>query len=96
MTEVRVDPSVLHRHSVRCGDVREALTRVMADVEAQTIDAARGLSGWSTGRALEDALWWWREAVGALAGHLDGFGEALHESAANYRRSDGAAPARFR
>jgi hypothetical protein len=95
MTEVRVDPSVLHRHSVRCGEVRETLARVMADVEAETIDAARGLSGWSTARALEDALWWWRDAVGVLAGDVDGFGDALRACAANYRRSDEAAPARF-
>ena len=95
MTEVRVDPSALQRQSVRSADLRETLARVMADVEAETIDAARGLSGWSAGRALEDVLWWWRDAVGAFVGQVDGFGEALRECAMNYRRTDGAAPARF-
>lgn len=93
--EVRVDPALLDRAQAECEQLRAAVTRDEHDVEGATTDAARGLAGWSSQRALEDLLGWWRDDAAKLARYLDTFGEALHETAGDYRRSDHASVDRF-
>jgi hypothetical protein len=51
----------------------------------------RGLRGWSTGHALESALWQWRDEMHGLAWRIDHFGAALRDCAEEYRRADQAA-----
>ncbi|MDT4987443.1 MAG: hypothetical protein QOI74_1537, partial [Micromonosporaceae bacterium] len=62
--EVRVDPAVLRTGARVCGELHAALTRDEAGIEGATTDAARGLEGWYTKRALEDLLWWLRDDSG--------------------------------
>jgi uncharacterized protein YukE len=88
MTEVRVDPSMLDAHAERSTTLCYALRSTLGMVESETADAAQGLAGWSTGRALEDALWRWRDDVEQAAGRASEFGDALRCCAGRYRQAD--------
>jgi hypothetical protein len=93
--EVRVDPSVLRAGTRVCGDLHAEVIRDEAGIEGATTDAARGLSGWYTKRALEDLLWWWRDDLSKLGGYLDKFGGALEACACDYEHIDKASADNF-
>lgn len=88
--EVRVEPALLDRAQQVCVTLREQVAADGHGVEDVTTEAARGLPGWATQRALEDLAWWWRDDLTRLGGYLDKFGAALHQTAAAYRSSDHA------
>jgi uncharacterized protein YukE len=88
--EVRVDPSVLRAGARACSDLRNELSRDEADVEDSTESAASALSGWYTGDAVEQLLWWYRENLSGTAKYLGKFGDALESSARDYEHTDRA------
>lgn len=93
--EVRVDPHVLVTSARACEAVRASVGRDLADVEPETVDAARGLSGWYTQRALEDLVWWWHDDLDKLGRYLDTFAQALQTVGRDYQASDHASVERF-
>jgi hypothetical protein len=93
--EVHVDPTVLAAAAKACDGLRDSLSHDVADVEPETIDAARGLPGWYTKRALEDLLWWWRDDLTKLGRYLDTFSGALQTAGHDYQVSDHSSVDRF-
>ncbi len=88
--EVSVEPALLERAQQVCESLRDQMASSEHGVEDVTTDAARGLAGWGTQRALEDLAWWWHDDLTRLSGYLNKFGAALHQTAAAYRVSDQA------
>ena len=88
--EVRVDPELLRKAQQVCSDLHAEVAADEHEIDAVTVDAARGVAGWGMQRALEDLVWWWRDDLTRLGGYLDTFGDALAQAAAAYERSDHA------
>jgi hypothetical protein len=83
-----VDPSVLREGALACSDLRGELSRDESGVEDST--AASALSGWYTGNAVEQLLWWYWGNLSGTAKYLDRFGDALAASARDYEHADRA------
>lgn len=94
--EVRVDPAVLDAKAGASADLRGALSKDVTDVEPETARAAKSLAGWSTGRAVEDLLWFWRDDLTRLGSSLDAITAGLTACARDYRHSDRASADNFR
>lgn len=94
-SEMRADPHVLKTSAAACEALRGSVGRNLADVEPETVDAARGLSGWYTQRALEDLVWGWHDDLDKLGRYLDTFAQALQTVGRDYQVSDHASVERF-
>ncbi|GGM42611.1 hypothetical protein GCM10011608_29100 [Micromonospora sonchi] len=92
---MRVDPEVLTKAGVVCGDLRDGLRRSAADVDDETLAAVAGLPGWRTRAALEQVAVSWQDDLRKLMGYLSTLSEAFNECARDYRYSDSTAAARF-
>ncbi|AEV89113.1 hypothetical protein ACWT_8104 [Actinoplanes sp. SE50] len=88
--ELHVEPAVLHSARQVCEDLGVAWRRDEHGVEPVTEDAAAGLPGWMTGRALGDFVWYWQDDVKKLTGYLETFGDALQRAALTYEHTDHA------
>ncbi|PZM88444.1 MAG: hypothetical protein DIU79_16865 [Actinobacteria bacterium] len=95
MNEVRVDPAVLERAARVCDDMRAQVRVRRSGITADTEEAASGLPGWQTRRALEELSWAWGDDLRKLAGYLEKYGEALRGCARDYRHTDVANAARL-
>ena len=95
-TEVRVDPAVLEAKARVAADLRDGLHRELTDVEPETTQAARELTGWLTGQALGNLLHWWQDDLTNLTQRLDAMSEGLRLCARDYRHSDHASADNFR
>jgi hypothetical protein len=94
--EVRVDPALLDAGARVSADLRGALSKDVIDVEPETVGAAQQLAGWSTGRAAEDLIWFWRDDLTKLGARLDALASGLAACARDYRHSDRASADHFR
>lgn len=95
-TEVQVDPAVLEAMARVAGDLQAAVRTDVTDVEPETAAAARALTGWQTGRAIEALMWWWRDDLTRLSGRLGVISDGLMLCARDYRYSDQASAQNFR
>ena len=77
-------------------DLRTQLDRELTDVEPETAQAARELTGWQTGRALGNLLHWWQDDLTNLGRRLDAMSDGLRRCASDYRHSDHASADNFR
>jgi hypothetical protein len=94
--EVRVDPALLDSGARVSADLRGALSKDVTDVEPETVRAAQQLAGWSTGRATEDLIWFWRDDLTELSARLHALAGGLAACARDYRHSDRASADNFR
>lgn len=94
--EVRVDPAVLDAQARVARDLGEALRGDLADVEPESAQAARDLSGWLTGQAVADLVWRWRDDLTKLTDQMNGMSEGLRSCAMDYRHTDRASAEHFR
>jgi len=95
VTEVRVDPGVLEQAARVCDDLREHVRSTRSRITTNTEEAASGLPGWHTRRALEELSWAWSDDLRKLAGYLEKYGDALRGCAMDYRNTDVANAARL-
>ena len=90
MADVRVEPALLERAQGVCEELRDEVARDEYATEGAMQDGMRSLPGWQMQRTLEELMWWWHDYSVKLAGYLDKFGAALHETASAYRQADDA------
>jgi hypothetical protein len=95
-SEVRVDPARLESAARVTESLRESLRSGLTDVEPETMQAARDLAGWRTGRSVEDLAWWWRDDLAKLDRRLDALADGLSWCARDYRYTDHASAENFR
>ncbi|MDH6109780.1 hypothetical protein P3T36_005419 [Kitasatospora sp. MAP12-15] len=85
----QVNPADLDAAAKVAHDTGAAMPNELKTIQQPSDNAVAGLLGWQTAGSLSACTTAWEACLNALASEVDGVGDKLAKTAANYRNGDG-------